>query len=187
MHSISLQQTTGFQQGVLISNYQSVPRNNSKLTRIRDAVRAWNKATPGAAQDYISQLVAQEWIARGGRGLLLVGSKHNVKQNFFRMINTPGPKNDANLTALIPVIVDVLSRDNEKLAREFGLVKGKTKEEMLAEAIKECAEAKQAVMLNAPEHQKLKEVSEGIASLFRLMPEQAGVLMSMVTSMLGGM
>lgn len=103
------------------------------------------------------------------------------------MINTPGPKNDANLTALIPVIVDVLSRDNEKLAREFGLVKGKTKEEMLAEAIKECAEAKQAVMLNAPEHQKLKEVSEGIASLFRLMPEQAGVLMSMVTSMLGGM
>lgn len=82
MHSISLQQTTGFQQGVLISNYQSVPRNNSKLTRIRDAVRAWNKATPGAAQDYISQLVAQEWIARGGRGLLLVGSKHNVKQNF---------------------------------------------------------------------------------------------------------
>jgi hypothetical protein len=31
---------------------------------------------------------------------------------------------------------------------------------MIAEAIKECAEAKQAVMLNAPEHQKLKEVSE---------------------------
>jgi hypothetical protein len=57
----------------------------------------------------------------------------------------------------------------------------------LASAIKECAEAKQAVMLNAPEHQKLKEVSEGITSLFRLMPEQAGVLMSMVTSMLGVM
>jgi hypothetical protein len=38
-----------------------------------------------------------------------------------------------------------------------------------------------------PEHQKLKEVSEGIASLFRLMPEQVGPLMTMVTSMLGVM
>ena len=187
MHSISLQQTTGFQQGLLIPNYQNVPRNNNMLTHIREAVRAWNKATPGAAQDHISQLVAREWIARGGRGLLLVGSKHNVKQNFFRMINTPGPKNDANLTALLPVIIDVMSRDNEKVAREFGLLKGKTKEEVIAEAIKECAEAKQAVMLNAPEHQKLKEVSEGITSLFRLMPEQTGALMTIVSSMLGVM
>ena len=31
----------------------------------------------------------------------------------------------------------------------------------------------------------MKEVSEGIASLFRLMPEQVGPLMTMVTSMLG--
>jgi len=51
--------------------------------------------------------------------------------------------------------------------------------------MKECAEAKQAVLLNVPEHQKLKEVSEGIASLFRLMPEQTGSLMTIVTSMLG--
>ena len=41
------------------------------------------------------------------------------------------------------------------------------------------------MLLDAPEHQKLKEVSEGIASLFRLMPEQVGPLMTMVTSMLG--
>jgi len=53
--------------------------------------------------------------------------------------------------------------------------------------MKECAEAKQAVLMKAPEHQKLKEVSEGIASLFRLMPEQVGPLMTMVTSMLGVM
>ncbi|MNE51510.1 hypothetical protein D3C80_1461420 [compost metagenome] len=58
---------------------------------------------------------------------------------------------------------------------------------LIASAMKECAEAKQAVLLDAPEHQKLKEVSEGIASLFRLMPEQVGPLMTMVTSMLGVM
>lgn len=187
MHSLAYQQSTGLEQRPLISIYQSVPRNNRKLTRVREAVRAWQKATPGQAQVHISQLVAKEWLARGGRGLLLAGSEHNTKQNFFRMINDPGPKNDKGLVLLIPVIVDVMARDNEQVARQFGLVKGKTKEELIAEAMKECAEAKQAVLLGAPEHQKLKEVSEGIASLFRLMPEQVGPLMTMVTSMLGVM
>lgn len=187
MQSLAYQHNTGTEPSPLISIYQGVPRNNSKLTRIREAVRAWQKATPGQAQVHISQLVAKEWLARGGRGLLLAGSEHNTKQNFFRMINDPGPKNDKGLVLLIPVIVDVMARDNEQVARQFGLVKGKTKEELIAEAMKECAEAKQAVLLGAPEHQKLKEVSEGIASLFRLMPEQVGPLMTMVTSMLGVM
>lgn len=187
MHSLAYQQSTGLEQRPLISIYQSVPRNNRKLTRIREAVKAWQKATPGQSQVHISQLVAKEWLARGGRGLLLAGSEHNTKQNFFRMINDPGPKSDKNLMALIPVITDVMAIDNELVARQFGLVSGKTKEELIADAMKECAEAKQAVLLGAPEHQKLKEVSEGIASLFRLMPEQVGPLMTMVTSMLGVM
>lgn len=187
MHSLAYQQSTGLEQRPLISIYQSVPRNNRKLTRIREAVKAWQKATPGQSQVHISQLVAKEWLARGGKGLLLAGSEHNTKQNFFRMINDPGPKNDKGLMLLIPVIIDVMARDNEVVARQFGLVNGKTKEELIADAMKECAEAKQAVLLGAPEHQKLKEVSEGIASLFRLMPEQVGPLMTMVTSMLGVM
>lgn len=41
------------------------------------------------------------------------------------------------------------------------------------------------MLLDAPEHQMLKEVSEGIASLFCLMPEQVGQLITMVTSMQG--
>lgn len=171
----------------LRSNYQGVRRNNCKLNHIREAVKAWNRATPSSAQLHISQLVAKEWIARGGRGLLLAGSEHNTKQNFFRMINDPGPKNDKNLLQLIPIIIDVMARDNEEVARRFGLIGGKTKAERIAEAMKECAEAKQAVLLNIPEHQKLKEVSEGIASLFKLMPEQTGWLMTIVTSMLGAM
>ena len=93
MHSLAYQQSTGLEQRPLISIYQSVPRNNRKLTRIREAVKA-AKATPGQSQVHISQLVAKEWLARGGKGLLLAGSEHNTKQNFFRMINDPGPKND---------------------------------------------------------------------------------------------
>jgi hypothetical protein len=45
---------------------------------------------------------------------------------------------------LIPVIIDVMARDNEKVAREFGLV-AKTEAELIAEAMKECTEAHQAV------------------------------------------
>lgn len=47
------------------------------------------------------------------------------------------------------------------------------------------SEAKQAVILNAPRHQKLKEMSEGIVSMFRVDPDLAGPLMAMVTTMLG--
>lgn len=189
MHSqaLTLQKSKATSPAPLKSNYQDVPRNTCKLNRIREAVKAWNRATPGAAQLHISQLVAKEWMARGGRGLLLAGSEHNTKQNFFRMINDPGPKNDKSLVQLIPVIIDVMARDNEEVARRFGLLSTKTKAQLIADAMKECAEAKQAVLLNVPEHQKLKEVSEGIASLFRLMPEQTGSLMTIVTSMLGAM
>lgn len=186
MQILTFQQSNGNNADPLRSNYQGVPRNNCKLKNIREAVKAWNRATPGPAQMHISQLVAEEWKARGGRGLLLAGSEHNTRQNFFRMINDPGPKNDKNLMLLIPVIINVMARDNEQVARRFGLISGKTKAELIADAMKECAEAKQAVLLNVPEHQKLKEVSEGIASLFRLMPEQTGSLMTVVTSMLGG-
>lgn len=40
MHSLAYQQSTGLEQRPLISIYQSVPRNNRKLTRIREAVKA---------------------------------------------------------------------------------------------------------------------------------------------------
>lgn len=185
MQRLSFHDDTRGLSAPVISNYQDVPRNNCKLTRIREAVKAWNLATPGAAQLHISQLVAKEWMARGGRGLLLAGSEHNTKQNFFRMINDPGPKNDKSLVQLIPVIIDVMARDNEEIARRFGLISGKTKAQLIADAIKECAEAKQAVLLDAPKHQKLKEMSEGIVSMIRLEPDLAGPLMAMVTSMLG--
>ncbi|HCD1257888.1 TPA: hypothetical protein JD854_RS22870 [Citrobacter amalonaticus] len=181
MHSLAYQQSTGLEQRPLISIYQSVPRNNRKLTRIREAVKAWQKATPGQSQVHISQLVAKEWLARGGRGLLLAGSEHNTKQNFFRMINDPGPKNDKNLMALIPVITDVMARDNEVVARQFGLVNGKTKEELIADAMKECAEAHQAKLLGQPIQRLEKEVREAAESLLRFLPTES--IAAVVTSL----
>ena len=186
MHTIHLNQDTGAPLPAVITNYQSVTRNTSKLTRIREAVRAWQKATPGQAQIYISQLVAKEWIARGGRGLLLAGSEHNTRQNFFRMINDPGPKNDKNLVILIPVITAVMASDNEKVAREFGLV-AKTESELIAEALKECTEAHQAKLLGQPIKRLEKEVREATEALLRFLPDEslAAVVTSLTTMVLG--
>ncbi|HHU4710687.1 TPA: hypothetical protein ACUE5B_003575 [Escherichia coli] len=180
MHSLAYQHNTGFMASPMISINQSVPRNTSKLTRIREAVRAWQKATPGKAQIHISQLVAKEWLARGGKGLLLAGSEHNTKQNFFRMINDPGPKNDKWLMLLIPVIVDVMARDNEKVAREFGLV-AKTEAELIAEAMKECTEAHQAKLLGQPIQRLEKEVREAAEALLRFLPTES--IAAVVTSL----
>lgn len=180
MQSLTFYQDTGSPALAVISNYQSVTRNTSKLTRIREAVRAWQKATPGQAQIHISQLVAKEWIARGGRSLLLAGSEHNTRQNFFRMINDPGPKNDKSLMLLIPVITDVMSRDNEKVAREFGLV-AKTESELIAEAMKECTEAHQAKLLGQPVQRLEKEVREAAEALLRFLPTES--IAAVVTSL----
>lgn len=156
--------------GQVISKYQKLPRRLCKLSNIREAVKAWNKATPGDAQNYISQLVAKEWFASGGRGLLLAGSVHGTKVNFFRMINNPGPKYDKCLEMLTPAIVAVMARDNEMVAREFGLVTSKTKEELIADAIKECGEAHQAKLLGQPIQRLEKEVREAAEALLRFLP-----------------
>lgn len=157
MQSLTYQQSTNLYRPCLISKSQEVNKETKQLMHIREAVRAWQKSTPGQSQVHISQLVAKEWLARGGKGLLLAGSEHNTKQNFFRMINDPGPKNDKGLMLLIPVIIDVMARDNEKVAREFGLV-AKTEAELIAEAMKECTEAHQAKLLGQPIQRLEKEV-----------------------------
>ncbi len=55
----------------------------------------------------------------------------------------------------------------------------------LARLEKETSEAKIAVAVGAPHHQKLKELSEGIVEMFRIDPELTAPLMAIVTSMLG--
>ena len=148
--------------------------------KIRYAVRAWSASLDN--QDVVAGLIIEEWERQGGTGLDLPADLSRKRQKLFRWLDGDTDYARENIRQLTPAILAVLPLEfrGRMMPEDDSLSR-------LASAIKECAEAKQAVMLNAPEHQKLKEVSEGIASLFRLMPEQAGVLMSMVTSMLGGM
>jgi hypothetical protein len=55
----------------------------------------------------------------------------------------------------------------------------------MARLEKEVSEAKQALMLDAPKKEKLKELGEGIFEMFRVDPDLTAPLLAMVTTMLG--
>jgi hypothetical protein len=57
----------------------------------------------------------------------------------------------------------------------------------MARLEKEVSEAKQALMLDAPKKEKLKELGEGIFEMFRIDPDLTAPLLAMVTTMLGAM
>ncbi|HFO0258567.1 TPA: toxin YdaT family protein [Raoultella ornithinolytica] len=177
MHSISLQQNTGFAPATMINRAQA--NQVYSHDAIRNAIRAWS-ATAG--QDVVSALIVAEWGKQGGEGIDFPKDHSRARQKLFRFLDNrfDSEQYRVNVRMLTPSIMAVLPLE----FRTFLAPENDTMS-LVACAMKECAEAKQAVMLNAPEHQKLKEVSEGIASLFRLMPEQTGALMTIVSSMLG--
>ena len=181
MHSLAYQQGNKFSPTAMI--YQNRREPDSKalsIDGIRAAVRAW--AADCRSREFVAALIVEEWRATGGTGLDIPTDSHRQMQKVFRWIDGDTEYAANNIRQLTPAIMAVLP-----VEYRTRLIGADCKMSRLAEAEKELAEAKQAVLLDAPEHQKLKEVSEGIASLFRLMPEQAGPLMTMVTSMLGVM
>lgn len=179
MHSLAYQQGNKFSPTAMI--YQNRREPDSKalnIDGIRAAVRAW--AADCRSREFVAALIVEEWRATGGTGLDIPTDSHRQMQKVFRWIDGDTEYAANNIRQLTPAIMAVLP-----VEYRTRLIGADCKMSRLAEAEKELAEAKQAVLLDAPEHQKLKEVSEGIASLFRLMPEQVGPLMTMVTSMLG--
>ena len=181
MHSLAYQQGNKFSSTAMI--YQNRREPDSKalnIDGIRAAVRAW--AANCRSREFVAALIVEEWRATGGTGLDIPTDSHRQMQKVFRWIDGETEYAANNIRQLAPAIMAVLP-----VEYRTRLIGADCKMSRLAEAEKELAEAKQAVLLDAPEHQKLKEVSEGIASLFRLMPEQVGPLMTMVTSMLGVM
>lgn len=180
MQSLTYQHNTGFVPAAMINRAQSKQDHDHEL--IRDAVRAWASAIDN--QDVVSALIINEYREQGGDSISFPDDISRARQKLFRFLDNRFDSDQyrENVRQLTPAIMSVLPLEfRTKLAPQNDTMS------LIASAMKECSEAKQAVLLNAPEHQKLKEVSEGIASLFRLMPEQVGPLMTMVTSMLGVM
>ncbi|HFZ2456411.1 TPA: toxin YdaT domain-containing protein [Klebsiella aerogenes] len=180
MQSLTYQHNTGFVPAAMINRAQTKQDHDHEL--IRDAVRAWASAIDN--QDVVSALIINEYREQGGDSISFPDDISRARQKLFRFLDNrfDSEQYRENVRQLTPAIMAVLPLEfRTKLAPQNDTMS------LIASAMKECAEAKQAVLLNAPEHQKLKEVSEGIASLFLLMPEQVGPLMTMVTSMLGVM
>lgn len=177
MQSLHFQQSNGTLPAAMINRSQV--KQEFTHQDICCAVRAWAAAIDN--QDVVAGLIVEEYQLGGG-SLDFPAEINRQRQKLFRWLDGDTDYAHANIRELTPAILNVLPLEfRARLIPQEDILS------RVATAMKECAEAKQAVLMKAPEHQKLKEVSEGIASLFRLMPEQAGTLMTMVTSMLGVM
>lgn len=182
MQSLTFQNNNTAMDRRLISQNQRRAGSGDSFSHhaVCSAVRAWAASINN--QDFVTGLIVEEWERQGGGALEFPDDLSRSRQKLFRWLDGTTMTAQRNIQLLTPSILAVLP-----LEFRGRLVPKNDTMSLIASAMKECAEAKQAVLLNAPEHQKLKEVSEGIASLFRLMPEQIGPLMTLVTSMLGVM
>ncbi|HIE9283228.1 MULTISPECIES: toxin YdaT domain-containing protein [Klebsiella pneumoniae complex] len=178
MQIMSFQQNTGFNTGALIKRNQL---RVSDQDGIRSAVRAWAAA---AGQDVVSAYIVEEWRQQGGEEIAFPSDISRARQKLFRYLDNPAESERYReyVRLLTPTIMAVLP-----LEFRYRLMPEDNFMSRLARLEKETSEAKVAVAMGAPRHQKLKELSEGIVEMFRIDPELTAPLMAIVTSMLGAL
>ncbi|HBR4569211.1 toxin YdaT domain-containing protein [Klebsiella pneumoniae] len=176
MQTLSIQQNTGFKTGALIKRNQLREADHDV---IRSAVRAWAAA---AGQDVVSAYIVDEWRQQGGEEIAFPDDISRARQKLFRYLDNQAESERYReyVRLLTPAIMAVLPLEyRHRLLPEESFMS------RLARLEKETSEAKVAVAMGAPRHQKLKELSEGIVEMFRIDPELTAPLMAIVTSMLG--
>ncbi|HHX3157723.1 TPA: toxin YdaT domain-containing protein [Klebsiella pneumoniae] len=176
MQTLPFQQNTGFNTGALIKRNQ---QREADHDAIRSAVRAWAAAE---GQDVVSALIIDEWRQQGGEEIAFPNDISRARQKLFRYLDNPADSERYReyVRLLTPAIMAVLPLEfRHRLMPEDNFMS------RLARLEKETSEAKIAVAVGAPRHQKLKELSEGIVEMFRIDPELTAPLMAIVTSMLG--
>ncbi|CAM4436772.1 TPA: toxin YdaT domain-containing protein [Klebsiella variicola] len=176
MQILSFQQNTGFKTGTLIKRNQAIVAEHDN---IRSAVRAWAAAE---GQDVVSAHIIDEWRQQGGEEIAFPDDISRARQKLFRYLDNPAESERYReyVRLLTPAIMAVLPLEYRH--RLFPVDNFMSR---LARLEKETSEAKIAVAVGAPRHQKLKELSEGIVEMFRIDPELTAPLMAIVTSMLG--
>lgn len=176
MQTHSFQQNTGFNTGALIKRYQPIVAEHDNIS---SAVRAWAAAE---GQDVVSAYIVEEWRQQGGEEIAFPDDISRARQKLFRYLDNPAESERYReyVRLLTPAIMAVLPLEyRHRLLPEESFMS------RLARLEKETSEAKVAVAMGAPRHQKLKELSEGIVEMFRIDPELTAPLMAIVTSMLG--
>ncbi|PSZ18136.1 toxin YdaT domain-containing protein [Escherichia sp. 4726-5] len=178
MHSLAYQHNTGIHPGAMINRAQ--PKAAPDHEKIRYAVRAWSSALDN--QDVVSAIIINEYREQGGTAISFPEDISRARQKLFRFLDNrfDSEQYRENVRKLTPAIMAVLPLEyREKLMPEDSLVA------RLARLEKETSEAKIAVAMDAPRHQKLKELSEGIVEMYRVDPGLTGPLLEMVQMMLG--
>lgn len=177
MQSLTYQQSIAFSPGVMINRAQQKQEDNHDA--IRNAIRSW-AASQG--QDVVTMLIVNEYRAQGGEDITFPTELSRQRQKLFRFLDNQFDTEQyrENVRQLTPAIMSVLPLEfRERLLPEDNLMS------RLARLEKETSEAKIAVAMDAPRHQKLKELSEGIVEMFRVDPSLTGPLMEMVQVMMG--
>lgn len=145
-------------------------------------VRAWAAAEGRVAVALAIKVAVEE---AGLDGIDTTGNADVWNVKLFRWLDNheKSPAYRANVEQLAPVIISVLP-----LAYRARVVKHDCFAVRVARSVKEDAEAIQAVVLKAPRHERLKEISESIVAKFHLDgPDSVAPLMAMVTTMLGAL
>ena len=177
MQSLTYQQNTGFHSSAMINRTQQ--EHGDKHDAIRDAVRSWAGAD---GQDVVTALIVEEYRAQGGDEITFPDDLSRQRQKLFRFLDNHfnSERYRENVRQLTPAILAVLPlKYRNRLLPEDNVMA------RLARLEKETSEAKIAVAMDAPRHQKLKELSEGIVEMYRVDPGLTGPLMEMVQMMLG--
>lgn len=178
MQSLANQNNTGIHPDAMINRAQ--PKEAPDHEKIRDAVRAWSSSLDN--QDVVSALIINEYRAQGGDEITFPDDLSRQRQKLFRFLDNHfnSERYRENVRQLTPAILAVLPLEfrNRLLPEDNVMAR-------LARLEKETSEAKIAVAMNAPRHQKLKELSEGIVEMFRVDPGLTVPLMEMVQMMLG--
>jgi len=169
MQTLSFQQNNRATAERLTFQFQQNERNNQKNDHhaICSAVRAW-AAVEGRVAVALAIKEAVEDAALVGIDTNCNADVWNVK--LFRWLDNKekSPVYRANVEQLEPVITSVLPLEfrSRLTPRDDFMTRYAAME-------KEVSEAKRAVMLNAPQHQMVKEVREGIEHLLGLLPVEA--------------
>lgn len=177
MHALTFQNDSEISPGVMINRTQA--HKGPSHEDIRDAVRAWAGVD---GQDVVTALIIEEYRAQGGDDITFPDDLCRKRQKFFRFLDNQfnSERYRENVRQLTPAILAVLPLEyRNRLLPEDNIMA------RLARLEKETSEAKIAIAMGAPKHQKLKELSEGIVEMFRVDPDLTLPLMTLVTSMLG--
>lgn len=177
MQALTFQNDSEISHGAMINRAQA--HKGPSHEDIRDAVRAWAGVD---GQDVVTALIIEEYRAQGGDDITFPDDLCRKRQKLFRFLDNQfnSERYRENVRQLTPAILAVLPLEyRNRLLPEDNIMA------RLARLEKETSEAKIAIAMGAPKHQKLKELSEGIVEMFRVDPDLTLPLMTLVTSMLG--